>query len=176
MHFVAPIENTCLRRPPFRWQFKAGTPAARRRSDMLLQTMKKRLIEAMKAGRAVEKEILKVAIGEIEVQDARGVVKGEEDPITIVRKLVKANEETLTMTTDAEAKARLVEENVILNAFLPQQMGVDQIVAALESQRDAIRAAGNDGQATGVAMKHLKTTGASVNGKDVTEAVKKIRA
>jgi uncharacterized protein YqeY len=143
---------------------------------MLLQTMKKRLIDAMKGGRTVEKEILKVAIGEIEVQDARGVVKGEEDQIAIVRKIVKANEETLAATTDAAAKQQLVEENVVLNSFLPQQMGVDQIVAALESVRDPIRAAANDGQATGVAMKHLKAAGASVNGKDVTEAVKKIRA
>jgi hypothetical protein len=143
---------------------------------MLLQTMKKRLMEAMKAGRVVEKEILKVAIGEIEVQDARGVVKGEEDQIAIVRKLVKSNEETLAATADPEGKKRLEEENAILKAMLPQQMGVDQIVAALEPVRDAIKAAGNDGQATGVAMKHLKTTGASVNGKDVTEAVKKIRA
>jgi hypothetical protein len=40
----------------------------------------------------------------------------------------------------------------------------------------AIKAAGNDGQATGVAMKHLKSAGASVDGKTVAEAVKQIRS
>ena len=33
-----------------------------------------------------------------------------------------------------------------------------------------------DGQATGLAMKHLKTTGASFDGNDVAEAVKRVRA
>ncbi len=143
---------------------------------MLLETLKKRMLEAMKAGRKVEKEILKVAIGEIEVADARGTVKTEDDQIAIVRKLVKSNEDTISMTTDAASKQTLEEENTILRALLPQQMGVDQIVAAIEPVRDAVRAAANDGQATGVAMKHLKTLGASVNGKDVTEAVKRLRA
>jgi len=40
---------------------------------------------------------------------------------------------------------------------------------------EAIKAAGNDGQATGVAMKHLKSTGAVVSGKDVAAVVKTLR-
>ncbi len=143
---------------------------------MLLETMKKRLIDAMKGGRAVEKEILKVAIGEIEVADARGTVKTEDDQIAIVRKLVKSNEETAAATTDPTQKKQLEEEIAILKTMLPQTLGVDQIATALEPVRDGIRAAANDGQATGVAMKHLKSQGAVVNGKDVTEAVRKIRA
>jgi hypothetical protein len=38
-----------------------------------------------------------------------------------------------------------------------------------------VKAAGNDGQATGVAMKHLKSLGAEVNGKDVSAAVRQLR-
>jgi uncharacterized protein len=49
-------------------------------------------------------------------------------------------------------------------------------VAALAPVADAIRAAGNDGQATGVAMKQLKSTGATVDGKTVAAAVKQLRA
>ena len=52
---------------------------------------------------------------------------------------------------------------------------VRALVAALASVQDAIKAAGNDGQATGVAMKELKKLGAVVNGKDVSAAVKKLR-
>ena len=40
----------------------------------------------------------------------------------------------------------------------------------------AIKAAANDGQATGVAMKHLKTASVKPNGQVVSDAVKKLRA
>ena len=40
---------------------------------------------------------------------------------------------------------------------------------------DDIRAAGNPGQATGAAMKHLKPQGLEVEGKDVAAAVAQIR-
>jgi uncharacterized protein len=69
----------------------------------------------------------------------------------------------------------LEEENRILAAFLPKSLGVDEIVASLAPVADAVKSAGNEGQATGVAMKHLKSTGALVNGKDVALAVKKLR-
>jgi len=39
-----------------------------------------------------------------------------------------------------------------------------------------VLAAKNDGQATGVAMKHLKSSGASVTGQDVAQAVKALRS
>jgi hypothetical protein len=55
-------------------------------------------------------------------------------------------------------------------------MSEDDIVGLLDSVKDALRAAGNDGQATGIAMKHLKPTGAVVDGKTVSAAVKRIRA
>jgi hypothetical protein len=52
---------------------------------------------------------------------------------------------------------------------------VPEIVAALAQVSEAVKAATNDGQATGVAMKHLKSLGADVNGKDVSAAVRQMR-
>jgi uncharacterized protein len=144
---------------------------------MLLDEIKARMFQAMKAGRVVEKEILRVAVGEITTEAAREGRKGDDDEArAIVRKLMKSNDESLASGPDAERRAILEEENRILAAFLPQSLDVDAIVAALAPVRDAIRSAGNDGQATGVAMKHLKASGASVGGKDVAEAVKRLRA
>ena len=55
-------------------------------------------------------------------------------------------------------------------------MTVPQIVEALAAQVDAIKAAGNDGQATGIAMKHLKAScGSAQRAGDATAAVKSIR-
>lgn len=71
---------------------------------------------------------------------------------------------------------KLNKEIAILEALLPRTLGVDEIVAALASVESDIKAAGNDGQATGVAMKHLKPQGLVVEGKDVSAAVKQIRS
>ena len=143
---------------------------------MLVDEIKRRITAAMKAGSTVEKEILRLTYGEVQTTEARGTPMTDEGVAAIVRKLIKSNEETLTATVDAEARRILAEENVVLASLLPKSMSVADIVAALAPVRDAIKAAGNDGQATGAAMKHLKAGGAVVNGKDVTEAVKQIRA
>jgi uncharacterized protein len=143
---------------------------------MLVDEIKRRISVAMKARNTLEKEVLRVALGEIQTAEARGVATTEESVAAVLRKLIKSNGETLAATTDEATKRTLAEENVVLASLLPKATGVPEIVEALAAVRDAIRAAGNDGQATGVAMKHLKASGAVVNGKDVTEAVKQIRA
>jgi uncharacterized protein YqeY len=143
---------------------------------MLVDEIKRRVTAAMKSGNTVEKEILRVALGEIQTAEARGAALSDEASMAIVRKLIKSNEETLAVTADEAQKSTLAKENEVLRSLLPQTLGVPQIVEALASVRDALRAAGNDGQATGIAMKHLKGAGAIVTGKEVTEAVKQIRA
>jgi uncharacterized protein YqeY len=143
---------------------------------MLLDAIKAQMFKAMKAGNAVEKEILRVAVGEITTEAARdGRTGSDEEAQAILRKLVKSNDESIAAGVDDAKKATLIEENRILAEFLPKSLGVDAIVAALASVADAVKAAGNEGQATGVAMKHLKSTGAVVQGKDVAAAVKKLR-
>jgi uncharacterized protein YqeY len=144
---------------------------------MLVDEIKRRIALAMKAGHGVEKEILRVALGEIQTAEARESGAGtDEAAAAVVRKIIKSNEETAGLTSDAASKRTLEQEIAVLRSLLPRTLEVDDIVVALAPVRDGIRAAGNDGQATGVAMKHLKTTGAPVSGKDVAEAVKKIRA
>lgn len=130
----------------------------------------------MKRGDAVEKEILRVALGEIQTAEARGGSVTDEASLAILRKLVKSNEETLAHTKEASQRGQLEREIAVLHTLLPQTLGVDQIIEALGEAKEAVRAAANDGQATGLAMKTLKEKGASVSGKDVSEAVKRIRS
>jgi len=144
---------------------------------MLVDEIKARMFRAMKAGNVVEKEILRVAVGEITTDAARDGRRGDdEEARAIVRKLIKSNEESLASGLVADRRAVLEQENGILSEFLPKSLGVEDIVSALAPVHAAIKAAGNEGQATGVAMKHLKSSGATVNGKDVAEAVKRVRA
>jgi uncharacterized protein len=145
---------------------------------MLLDQIKAQMKAAMKAGKTVEKEILRTAIGEISTEAARTDDGTLPDPKVekILRKLLKSNRDTIENTADDAQKATLEEEIAVLEALLPKSLTVDEITAALAPVTDAIKAAGNDGQATGVAMKHLKGQGAVVEGKDVSAAVKQIRA
>jgi uncharacterized protein YqeY len=144
---------------------------------MLTDEIKKRVMQAMKEKRDVEKEVLRVALGEIQTAGARaGKDLGDDEAAQIVRKLVKSVEETLGMTTDAAKKATLEQEIAVLQALLPKGLSIDEIMEKLAPVRDGIKAAGNDGQATGVAMKHLKSLGVTVPGNDASQAVKKIRS
>ena len=143
---------------------------------MLVEEIKRRITAAMKAGNTVERDILRLTYGEVQTAEARGTAVTDEGVAAIVRKLIKSNEETLAATPDAEQKRVLAAENAVLVTLLPQSLSIAGIIEALAPVRDAIKAAGNDGQATGAAMKHLKASSAVVNGKDVTEAVKQMRA
>jgi uncharacterized protein len=143
---------------------------------MLVDQIKARMFQAIKAGQHIEKEILRVAVGEITTEAARPGRQGsDEEAQAILRKLVKSNEETLASTTDEEKRTTLLEENEILAGFLPKSMTPEEITAALVPVVPQIKAAANDGQATGVAMKQLKSLGAIVNGKDVALAIKELR-
>ena len=86
----------------------------------------------------------------------------------------------LSMKPDSigwHGNALLVKREIeVLSQFLPKTLGEDDVVALLAPVTQGIRAAANDGAATGVAMKHLKTTGAAVDGKVVSAAVRRIRA
>jgi uncharacterized protein YqeY len=142
---------------------------------MLIDEMRRRMAEAFKAGRVVEKNILRLAVGEAQTLEARGTALTDESVTALVRKIIKSNEETIELGGSDDDKALLRDENAVLRSLLPQTLDVPGIVALLASSAATIRAAGNDGQATGVATKVLKAAGAVVNGKDVTAAVKQIR-
>lgn len=143
---------------------------------MLIDQIKARMFQAIKAGAHVEKEILRVAVGEITTDAARAGRQGnDEEALGILRKLLKSNEETLASTTDADKRAVLTQENEILAAYLPKSLSVDEIVQALAPVTEQIKAVANDGQATGIAMKQLKSAGLTVNGKDVGLAIKELR-
>lgn len=139
---------------------------------MLIDDLKTAMFAAMKAKDTITKEVLRTAIGEAtatgsEVDDARVTA--------VLRKLVKSNEETLGASADAEQRQRLERELTVIRQFLPQTLDVEQIRAALLPVAEQVRGAANSGQATGIAMKHLKASGSLVDGKDVAKAVEALR-
>ncbi|MBI2390324.1 MAG: GatB/YqeY domain-containing protein [Deltaproteobacteria bacterium] len=144
---------------------------------MFVDALKAAIHHAVKVRDDVARDVLRLAFGEIQTAEARSSRSlSDEEATAIVKKLVKSNEETLALASSGERADVLRREIAVLSALLPKTMTVEQLVEALGSQTEAIRAAKNDGQATGVAMKHLKSVGGVFEGKDVGEAVRKIRA
>ena len=141
-----------------------------------IDELKKRITQAMRERDEITKDVLRVALGEIQMIEAReGRAPTDDEALAVVRKLVKSNEETLTHAA-GDAAAALRKEIVVLTALLPPTASVDDLVALLAPIRDAVRAAANDGQATGLAVKHLKAAGAVFQGTDAAAAVKRVRA
>eukprot|EP00752_Nemacystus_decipiens_P016629 g14869.t1 len=131
----------------------------------------------MKAKDTLARDVLRVLQGDIDMHHTRtGEHMTEDQAQKVVRKLIKSNQETLAANPDEATTDKLNKEITILEALLPRTLGVDEIIAALASVEGDIKAAGNDGQATGVAMKHLKPQGLAVEGKDVSAAVRQIRS
>ena len=144
---------------------------------MLTDEIRERVKRAMRTGDAVEKNVLRVALGEIQSEESRsGKTLDEAAVSALLRKLVKSNQDTLAAGPNEERRRILEREVEILKELLPQTLGAEAIQAALEPVRDEVLGARNDGQATGVAMKHLKSSGAAVTGQDVAQAVKAMRS
>lgn len=151
-------------------------PSTLERHPMITE-LKARIIVAMKAGNTQERNILKVVLGDLQSNETRkGTPLTVEECELTVRKIIKGVSETITLTADPAAKAALEAEKTIMETLLPKTATEAEITAALAPVTEAIRAAGNDGQATGVAMKQLKVAGLVVAGPMVAAVVKSLRA
>jgi hypothetical protein len=148
----------------------------------LLETLKGKLTACRKAGKPIEMGVLQVVLGDASMIEARTGKKATDEEVEkLIRKTMLGNTETLTILeqknmTGHENFAKLTAENAYLATLLPKTLSVDEIVGQLNEVVDAIKGAKNDGQATGVAMKHLKGKQLKVLGDDVSAAVKKLRS
>jgi len=148
----------------------------------LLETLKTRLIESRRAGNTVAMGVLQVVLGDASMIEARTGKKASDDEIEkLIRKTLLGNQETMELLEqkgqkDSEMYGKLRSESDLLQSLLPKTLDVKEIVTALTEIADTLKTAKNEGQATGQAMKHLKSKGLRVLGEDVAVAVKQIRS
>jgi uncharacterized protein YqeY len=141
-----------------------------------------KLREAMKAKDDLARDLLRVVLGEVSTRRARtGKEPGDDEVHGIIRKLIAGNDETRGELerrgqTTHEAYERLGRENAYLETLLPKTLDAAAIRKELEGIAAALRGARNDGQATGLALKHLKGKGLAVQGEDVAAVVRQLRA
>ncbi len=144
---------------------------------MLVDEIKAQLTEAMRNKDTRRRDLLRVVMGELQTVSSRtGKSLDDEQAQQVVRKIAKSVQEMIDVSDRPEAVEQAKQELAILESLLPKTLSMEEIVTALEPVKDAILGAGNDGQAIGIAMKHLKSTGAAVEGRTVGEAVRSLRA
>ena len=163
---------------------------------MLKEEIKKQRIQAMKDKNEEKKNILSVALGEIELVETREGSITEERCQKILRKMIENNKQTIdeigkrtiNQTSDTTADQRFTQfftlklENTILEELLPQLWTKEQIEEYLKDSDDLqsvtsnrIDTMDNAGKAIGKAIGLFKENKIPVNGKDVAEVVKELR-
>ena len=141
----------------------------------LKQKLRDNVAASIKQGNALERNLLRTVIGEVQRKEAK-VELTDEQVVAVIKKMRASNLETMEKlgagTVGAE---RLAEENVILEDYIPKTMSVEQIAEALREICTKLVGAPNDGPATGMAVGFLKKQGLTAEGKDVVQVVKKMR-
>ncbi len=147
----------------------------------LKDKVREKFEDAKRAGRREEKDLLSVILGDIATAEARtGKELPDAEVEKLLRKMVESNGETLAQLKSHQRahdpRAAVLEREIaFLKTILPETLDPAAIVQALEPVRADIIGAKNVGQATGVAMKHLKAQGVKALGQDVAQAVQAIR-
>lgn len=123
---------------------------------MLENLIRKSLIEVSKNRNTLAKNILSLALGEIQTSEARGKTLSEKDKEDIIAKLVKSNSQTANQLQDGDQrKIDLLLENSILAEFLPKTLSEQDTLNLIDSiELDKCK---TSGQAIGLVMKKAKS-------------------
>lgn len=136
----------------------------------MLQQIKGDILVAMKTGDTIKRDILRIIAGEVELAESAGKKLSDEQIYSLIRKQIESNN-TLIECGHSES-AKLAEENMVLDGYLPQTLSKSEIkrILFMSDIIDDIREAGS-GKGTGLAMKLFKERGCNVLGSDVKDVV-----
>lgn len=97
----------------------------------LLAQLKKDSMLARKAADGVRATLLSTLIGEAEMvgKNAGNRESSDDEVQQTIRKFLKNNQEALAVIKDAERRAALEQESVILTAYLPPLASEDEVKA-----------------------------------------------
>ena len=146
---------------------------------MLIEKIKEEIKSSTLSKDEIKKNILKVALGEINTLQSRSPSSTDDQFIKLLEKLVNSNKETISFAQDVSVKSKLEQEITILSSFIPKKISVDDLLFILEKNSvlvENIKSAKSDGQAMGQVIKYLKNININFNNSDVTEAIKKIKS
>lgn len=117
--------------------------------------------------------ITKVILGEV---DRANKSLSDNEVISIVKKMIESNKETISYSSSPDILNKLNHENSYLSTLLPKTLSSNEILESLQPHEPEIKSAKTDGMGTGIAMKYLKSNELSVDGKEVANVVKIMRS
>lgn len=156
---------------------------------MSLRTeLRSKLTQAMKNQNEMEKGLLRLIMGEVSTLDARqsaghlcinGINNEDENVINVIRKLIESNKQTIELCKNSEdpRAITLAKENEYLGTFFAMMTAKEVEEALGDVVISEIKNAAKEGQAQGIAYKHLKANGViTASSEVITAVVKSIRA
>jgi len=128
----------------------------------LYPAIKAHLMSAILSQDETAKGILRVVLGELDNIAAKRDVT-HDDCLKVIKKCVESNNEIIKL----KPSDKLSEENVILTAYLPDELTVEEIFNHIKN----IELGNNLGKAISVVVKYIREKGLYANGKDIRAAV-----
>jgi uncharacterized protein YqeY len=147
----------------------------------ILAEIKSRITAALRSGNVLEKNTLRVVLGDVQTRAATLGVDPNDDLVNeVMKRHVASMKETIPLAKgDGRDTTQLEKELKLLTSLLPESWSQDTIASFLQDTADPlveqIKKASNDGQAMGVAMKFLRAERAPVEASDVRVVVSKLR-
>lgn len=94
---------------------------------MLLEKIRLDMHEAKRDKDTLKANLLSTLYAELFTMSKNGNELREEDEIKVIKKFIKNADETLALDIPDEKKTKFKSEKVILESYLPQQLGKDEI-------------------------------------------------
>jgi len=103
---------------------------------MLIEKIRNDMHVAKKAKDLLKANLLSTLYAELFTLSKSGKELTEEDEIKAIKKFIKNADETLTLDIPDEQKIKFKSEKEILEFYLPQQLGKDEIEIIVSSMLD----------------------------------------
>lgn len=100
---------------------------------MLIEKIRNDMHEAKKAKDLLKANLLSTLYAELFTLSKSGKELTEDDEIKAIKKFIKNADETLTLDIPDEQKIKFKSEKEILEFYLPQQLGKDEIEIIVSS-------------------------------------------
>lgn len=125
----------------------------------MIEEIKAKILDAVRNKRVVEKNILKLLLGEIQnLEASKNKALDKKEIYTIIKLFIKNNEETIALSKGSVED--LKTENLLLNQLLPEsftQPELSRIINSNPKLLTDILNAKNVGQAIGMAKKEISS-------------------
>jgi uncharacterized protein YqeY len=143
--------------------------------------IKEEITTAIKEGFQIKRNLLRTVVGE--TQRLPGIPRDQIDSdnryVKVMKKIVETNTETLSLLQEGDLKVPVLASEIeILNNLLPAEITSDDVLSFIQGNAsclDQVVHAKSNGQAVGIVIKAMKSSGKTVSGETVSKIIQRLR-